>query len=70
MGYRIEGTRYTPQHLYRPECLRRLQFDDVICRYMFDHGEACNFIQVGAYDGVSTDPLRCAAILNDVDGAV
>jgi FkbM family methyltransferase len=58
MGYRIEGTHYTPHHLYRSECLRALQFDDVICRYMFDHGEICNFIQVGAYDGISTDPLR------------
>jgi FkbM family methyltransferase len=57
-GYRIEGTRYTPRHLYRPECLRTLKFDDVMCRYMFEHGQACNFIQVGAYDGVSTDPLH------------
>jgi FkbM family methyltransferase len=57
-GYRVEGTRYTPRHLYRPECLRAIQFDDVICRYMFEHGEVCNFIQVGAYDGVSTDPLH------------
>src|SRR5262249_51452268 len=30
----------------------------VICRYMFEHGQVCTFIQVGAYDGVSTDPLR------------
>jgi FkbM family methyltransferase len=59
LGYHIEGTRYTPRHLYRPECLRTLRFDDVICRYMFERGQVCNFIQVGAYDGVSTDPLRC-----------
>lgn len=58
IGYRIEGTRYTPRHLYRTECLRTLMFDDVICRHMFEHGQACTFIQVGAYDGVSTDPLR------------
>jgi FkbM family methyltransferase len=25
---------------------------------MFEHGEVCTFIQVGAYDGISTDPLR------------
>ena len=25
---------------------------------MFEHGQDCVFIQVGAYDGVSTDPLR------------
>lgn len=58
LGYRIEGTRYTPRHLYRPECLRNLQFDDVICRFMFERGPACNFIQIGAYDGISTDPLN------------
>lgn len=58
LGYRIEGTRYTPRQLYRPECLRTLQFHDVICRHMFECGQDCNFIQVGAYDGVSTDPLR------------
>jgi FkbM family methyltransferase len=57
-GYRVEGTRYTPRHLFRPECVRPLQFDDVICRYMFEHGQACTFIQVGAYDGLAADPLR------------
>jgi FkbM family methyltransferase len=57
-GYHVESTRYAPRHLLQPECLRRLQFDDVICRYMFEHGEVCNFIQVGAYDGVSNDPLN------------
>ena len=58
LGYHVEGTRHTPRHLFQPECLRTLQFDDVVCRYMFEHGEVCNFIQVGAYDGISTDPLR------------
>jgi FkbM family methyltransferase len=57
-NYHVEGTRYTPRHLFRPECVRTLQFHDVICRYMFEHGQICTFIQVGAYDGVSTDPLR------------
>ncbi len=58
LGYRVEGIRDTPRHLFRPDCLRTLQFDDVICRHMFEHGEVCNFIQIGAFDGVSTDPLR------------
>jgi FkbM family methyltransferase len=56
--YRIEGTRYTPRHLFRPECVRTLHFHDVICRYMFERGQDCSFIQVGAYDGISADPLR------------
>ena len=58
LGYHVESTRYTPRHLYQPQCLRTLEFHDVICRYMFEHGQSCSFIQVGAYDGVSTDPLN------------
>jgi hypothetical protein len=57
MGYRVEGTRYTPRHL-EPDMLCRLEFDDVICRHMFESGQDCVFIQIGAYDGISTDPLR------------
>jgi FkbM family methyltransferase len=48
--------RLLPRRLFRR--IRALRFDDVICRYMFEHGQVCDFIQVGAYDGVSTDPLH------------
>jgi FkbM family methyltransferase len=58
MGYRVEGIRYTPRQLLQPDRLRRLEFDDVVCRHMFEYGEALTFVQIGAYDGVSTDPLR------------
>lgn len=58
LGYHVEGIRYTPRQLLEGDRLRPLQFDDVICRHMFEHGEACTFIQIGAYDGISTDPLR------------
>jgi FkbM family methyltransferase len=58
VGYRIEGTRYTPRHLLDPANVKPLEFDDVICRYMFEFGENCSFIQIGAYDGITTDPLR------------
>ena len=58
LGYNIEGVRYTPRQLLEPERLRALEFDDVVCRHMFEHRRECVFIQVGAYDGVSTDPLR------------
>lgn len=58
LGYRIEGTRLTPHHLYDPGCLRTLEFDDVICRRMIEGGEALTFVQVGAFDGVTHDPLR------------
>jgi FkbM family methyltransferase len=58
LGYNVEGVRYTPRQLLHPALMRALQLDDVLCRHMFEHGRDCVFIQVGAYDGVSTDPLR------------
>lgn len=58
LGYRVEGVRYTPRQLFEPAALRALEFDDVVCRRMVEHGRNLSFIQVGAYDGVSTDPLR------------
>lgn len=58
LGYNIEGVRYTPRQLLEPQLLRALEFDDVVCRRMHEHGRDLGFIQVGAYDGVSTDPLR------------
>jgi len=57
-GYRIEGVRYTPRHLSRPDLIRTLTFADAVCHHMFEAGEACVFIQVGAFDGVANDPLR------------
>jgi len=44
--------------LLEPALMRVVEFDDIICRHMFERGENCVFVQVGAYDGVSTDPLR------------
>ena len=58
LGYHVEGIRYTPRQLLDASRLRRLEFDDVICRRMVEHGPACSFVQIGAYDGVSTDPLH------------
>jgi FkbM family methyltransferase len=57
-GYRIEGIRYTPRQLYDPTVARTLMFDDVVCRHMFEVGPDLTFVQIGAYDGVSADPLR------------
>lgn len=58
LGYQVQGTKYCPRQLLEPGLLRRLEFDDVICRRMFEVGRELTFIQVGAFDGVSTDPLR------------
>ena len=58
LGYRIEGTRHTPPELLDRGCLRTIEFDDVVCRRMFDFGSQFTFIQVGAFDGITQDPLR------------
>jgi FkbM family methyltransferase len=58
LGYRVQGTRYYPRQLLDPAALRILEFDDVICRRMFEFGPELSFIQVGGFDGVTKDPLR------------
>jgi|SRR5580698_3412876 FkbM family methyltransferase len=58
LGYQVRGTRYCPRQLLEPAFLRRLEFDDVVCRRMFEFGPAFTFIQVGAFDGITGDPLR------------
>lgn len=58
LGYRIEGIKYTPRQMLDSGKCRAFEFDDAICRRMFEVGPQLNFIQVGAYDGVSTDPLH------------
>jgi FkbM family methyltransferase len=58
LGYQVQGLRYTPRQLTDPNNLRVLQFDDVVCRHMFEVGRQLSFVQVGAFDGVTGDPLR------------
>lgn len=58
VGYQITGTRFTPRQLLDRKNLRQLEFDDVICRRMFESGSELAFIQVGAFDGMVQDPLR------------
>ena len=58
IGYRVQGTRYCPRQLLDPRHLRPLEFDDVVCRRMYESGKALTFIQVGVFDGVISDPLR------------
>jgi len=57
-GYRIEFTRNTPRQLLDLASVRNLEFDDVVGRQIQECGANCTFLQIGAYDGVSTDPLR------------
>jgi FkbM family methyltransferase len=58
LGYDVRGTRMTPRQLLQPLLLRPVEFDDVICRLMYETGDALTFIQVGAFDGLIKDPLR------------
>ena len=58
LGYQLKSTRFVPRQLLDPAKLRSIQFDDVVCRHMINVGDALTFIQVGAYDGVTRDPLR------------
>jgi len=58
LGYQVQGTRYCPRQLLEPALLRRLEFDDVVCRRIFEVGPELTFVQVGAFDGVTGDPLR------------
>lgn len=58
LGYRIQCTRFTPKQLFKDDLLRNVEFDDVVCRFMFDVRQDVRFLQIGAYDGISTDPLR------------
>jgi len=57
-GYRVQGTRHCPRQLLEPALIRRLEFDDVVCRRMFEVGHPLTFVQVGAFDGLTGDPLR------------
>lgn len=58
LGYRIQGTRYTPRQLLDPRCSRVLDLGDVIARLMLERGHELTFIQVGAFDGITADPLH------------
>ena len=58
LGYRIQGIRYCPRQLLQPDGLRVIEFDDLVCRRMIESGPELTFIQVGAFDGITGDPLR------------
>jgi hypothetical protein len=56
-GYQVRSTRYCPRQLFKPEHIRLVEFDDIVCRHMFEFGKQMTFIQVGAFDGITVDPL-------------
>jgi FkbM family methyltransferase len=58
LGYRVQSLRYVPPPLRDARHLRALAFDDVVCRRMVEQGRPLGFVQIGAFDGVTADPLR------------
>ena len=58
LGYTVNGIRQQPRHLLDSANLRTLEFDDVVCRRMFEVGPRLTFVQIGAFDGTTADPLR------------
>lgn len=57
-GFRIESTRYVPRQLRDPTKMLRLEFAHVACRMMMEQGSCLSFMQIGGFDGVTSDPLR------------
>lgn len=57
-GYRVQGTRYIPRQLLDARYERRLELRDVLCRRMFMAGAGLTFVQIGAFDGITADPLH------------
>jgi len=58
LGYQVQGTRYCPRQLLERDHLRLIELDDVICRRMLEFGQEFVFIQIGAFDGITVDPLH------------
>jgi len=58
LGYRVQGTRYIPSQFLDPARLRAIELSDVISRRMLEIGPELAFIQIGAFDGITADPLR------------
>ena len=58
LGYRVQGIRYCPRQLLEPTLCRAIELDDLVCRRMFECEPELTFIQVGAFDGITKDPLR------------
>ena len=49
LGYTVKGIRHQPRQLLDRANLRTLEFDDVVCRRMFEVGPTLTFVQIGAF---------------------
>lgn len=57
VGYHVRAIPYAPRRM-RETWSRELQFEDIIFRHMFERGQELSFIQIGAFDGSTWDPLQ------------
>ena len=56
-GYRIDCIRFVPCQMLDPANVIRLDFHHAVCRRMVEVKRPLNFIQIGAFDGRTGDPL-------------
>lgn len=57
LGYHVRAVPYGPRRM-QETWSRDLKFEDMIFRHMFECGRELSFIQVGAFDGSTWDPLQ------------
>ena len=56
-GYRVDCVRSIPCQLLDPCQVIRLEFEDAVCRRMVEVARPLKFVQIGAFDGTTHDPL-------------
>ena len=56
-GYRIDCIRFVPRQMLNPANVTGLDFHHAVCRRMVEVGRPLNFMQIGAFDGRTGDPL-------------
>jgi FkbM family methyltransferase len=56
-GYRIDCVRFVPRQMLDPASMISLDFHHAVCRRMVEVGRPLNFLQIGAFDGRTRDPL-------------
>lgn len=57
LGYHVRSVPYGPRRM-QETWSRDLNLEDAIFRHMFECGRELSFIQVGAFDGTTWDPLQ------------
>jgi len=58
LGYRVDCIRFIPRQMLDTSNMARLDFHDAVCRRMVDTRRSLSFLQIGAFDGITSDPLH------------